>query len=187
MQGLLPHLYSWLRVKGVLVLAAFAVFGLTFGLFNPWSMFFKADRELSYTEDLVVLACFKGIGCATRYELVIGNTGNQQLRDVTISIGGLPGSIKSGQISVQPLTGNDLDNYAAEVSVVTAGNDLNWTIATIKAGTLVAIELLDPMLEREAALNLRKLDRFAEIHASARINWGDPRLTVVGRLVEEVN
>ena len=182
---IVSHAKTWFKAK--VVLAVISVFLLVFavGIFHPSVFFFKPDAELTYTEQINSLICMQEYGfCSVRYELVLGNTGKDDLDKVDISIKDIPESMSLWQKRVTPLTALNHKQSGAHVGEVKSGNEKVLEITDFKKGTVVEIVYTDIQLPLEEAKLLQEKKAFVTISTTAHVVNSDPRLTVVGRMIE---
>ena len=188
MQGFFPHLGTFTRIKLAVFAGGSAVFLLTLGWFNPLGILFKASREISYTETMHVMHCKRDDDCVTQYELIIGNTGRNDLPQVEVVIHDLPASMKDGWSNASAITAGDFENHG--VRLIEQKNDAgarSYLLQDFRAGTLLKMVWVDYSMPKQVAMQLAAREKFAEIHSSARLVRSHPHMTVIGRLIEALS
>ena len=181
----ISHAKDWLKLKLVVALVALFLFVFAVGIFHPSVLFLRPDSELTYTEQMRSLICMQKYGiCSMRYELVLGNTGKVNLDKVVVIINNLPQSMTLDQQRVTPLTALNNRDYGAGIKEIEPGDKRGFEISGFKAGTVIEIAFEDIKLPYEDAMLLQDSKKFVSISTEAHVVNSDPRLTVVGRMIE---
>ena len=182
------HARNWFRLKVVLALISIFLLIFATGIFHPSVLFFKPDAELTYVENtnaLDFMFCVKEYKiCTVRYELVLGNTGKDDLDKINVSITGLPESLVFWEKHITPLTAINNKDYGAEINEVRSGSEKVLEIKKLKVGTVVELVYQDLQLPIDAAKSLHDKKTSVTIETDAHVVNSDPRLTVVGRMIE---
>jgi len=181
------HLYGWVRTKIFVAGISIVLLVVSVGIYHPITLFYSPDKEITFTESLSSLTCTSHNVCVVLYELVIGNTGKDDIEELEIIFNSLPKSIKVWRTNVIALTAASIEHYGAGLNQTNDAGNLSFNIKDLKAGTLVEILLMDSMMHKEEAMQLLIRDKqFVQLNTSAYVVNSNPRLTVIGRFLESI-
>ena len=170
---------GWIAVVGVGVVLT-AVFT---GKFDVLALFYTAEMELTYAEDLSDVDCIKRRYCFVHYRFDIANTGARPQSEVVIIFHHMPRKTRWGR-RVVPLTTDATHTAHAEIFHEIEDNEVIIAIEDFQLGTLVKLEFIDKQIPRESGELL--LDGIVEVIADGRHIVANPQATAFGRFISAV-
>ena len=170
---------GWIAVVGVgLVLT-----GMFTGKFDVRSLFYTAEMELTYAEDLSDVDCIKPRFCFVHYRFDIANTGASLRNEVTIIFHHMPREALWGR-RVLPLTTKSTHTADAEIFREIQDDEVVIIIDDFQPGTLVKLEFIDKRMPRESGELLQR--GVVEVIADGRHIRANPQATAFGRFIGAV-
>ena len=153
------------------------------GKFNVLSLFYTAEMELTYAEDLSDVDCINPSFCFVHYRFAIANTGESLQTEVTAIFHGMPRKTRFGR-RVLPLTSESVHTAHAEIYREVLDGEIAIVIEDLKPGTLVKLEFIDKQMPRASGEVL--LDGVVEELGEGRHIVAHPQATALGRFIGAV-